>query len=183
MGMAIMNFANIPLSWVDSRAEVRATLRCGKGLFVCKAIRGGELIVLLGGGVMLASEEEGDFGVQISESHVLATPPGYPLGAADFINHSCDPTVGFYGQIGLVAMRDITADEEITFDYAMCLHSMPGIPRYEMKCSCGSRACRKVITEDDWMIPELQRRYDGYFQLYLQKCIENSRPISRSVIQ
>ena len=121
-----------------------------------------------GGGVIRASEEEGDFGVQISESHVLATPPGYPLGAADFINHSCDPTVGFLGQIGLVAMRDIAADEEITFDYAMCLHSIPGISRYEMQCSCGSGRCRKVITEDDWMIPELQRRYSGYFQLYLQ---------------
>ncbi len=126
---------------------------------------------------MRASEEEGDYGVQISESHVLATPPGYPLGAADYINHSCEPTVGFLGQIGLVAMRDIAADEEIAFDYAMCLHPVAGLPRYEMRCSCGSRYCRKIITEDDWMIPELQRRYEGYFQLFLQeKMVSNNLP-------
>jgi len=124
---------------------------------------------------MLASDEEGDHGVQISESLVIASPIGYPLGPADFINHSCNPSVGFCGQIGLVAMRDIKANEEITFDYAMCLHPVIGVPRYVMPCSCGSLNCRRIVTEDDWQIPELQVKYCGYFQPYLQMCIEKSR--------
>ena len=120
---------------------------------------------------MLASDEKGDFGVQISESLVMACPPGFPLGAADFINHSCEPTVGFLGQIGLVAMRDIAANEEISFDYAMCLHPVPGLPRYEMHCCCGSLNCRQIVTENDWQVPELQLKYFGYFQPYLQQII------------
>jgi hypothetical protein len=36
-----------------------------------------------------------------------------------FINHSCDPNVGFAGDIVLVAMRDIRQGEELTADYAL----------------------------------------------------------------
>jgi len=36
-----------------------------------------------------------------------------------FINHSCEPNVGFAGNVVLVAMRDIEAGEELTTDYAM----------------------------------------------------------------
>ena len=35
------------------------------------------------------------------------------------LNHSCEPNLGLQGQIAFVAMRDIAADEELTFDYAM----------------------------------------------------------------
>ena len=36
-----------------------------------------------------------------------------------FINHSCEPNVGFAGDIVLVAMRDISPGEELTTDYAL----------------------------------------------------------------
>ena len=42
--------AEQPLSWVEPRTEVRDTNRCGKGLFACKTISAGELVVMLGGG-------------------------------------------------------------------------------------------------------------------------------------
>jgi hypothetical protein len=32
-----------------------------------------------------------------------------------------------------------------------------------MDCSCGASECRKV----DWRLPELQRRYAGYFSRYI----------------
>ena len=31
--------------------------------------------------------------------------------------------------------------------------------------------CRKIITDDDWKIIELQKKYRGYFSKYLQKRI------------
>ncbi|MBK9208591.1 MAG: SET domain-containing protein-lysine N-methyltransferase [Anaerolineales bacterium] len=37
----------------------------------------------------------------------------------DCFNHSCNPNLGFFGQIGLVALRDIKTGEELMFDYAM----------------------------------------------------------------
>lgn len=112
-----------------------------------------------------------DLGVQIAEDLVLAMPPNVPPEPSSFVNHSCDPNAGFQGQIVLMAMRPIRAGEEITFDYAMCLHAAPGAPRYELECQCGQPNCRKLITEDDWQQPDLQRRYDGYFQWYLQEKI------------
>ncbi len=39
-------------------------------------------------------------------------------------------------------MKGIKANEEITFDYGMCLHPSPGAPHYEMKCSCGAKSNR-----------------------------------------
>ena len=89
-----------------------------------------------------------------------------------FFNHSCDPNAGINGQIFLVAMRDIEKGEQITFDYAMTLHHTEGVGRYELKCLCGSKNCRGTITEDDWKIPELQKKYAGYFQWYLEEKIK-----------
>ena len=35
------------------------------------------------------------------------------------LNHSYEPNLGVQGQITFVALCDIAADEELTFDYAM----------------------------------------------------------------
>jgi hypothetical protein len=45
-----------------------------------------------------------------------------------FINHSCEPSVGFAGNIVLVAMRDISAGEELTTDADAGPHSL--MPRW-----------------------------------------------------
>jgi len=37
------------------------------------------------------------------------------------------------------------------------------------KCNCGSKNCQKIITGNDWKIPELQERHKGYFSDYLAK--------------
>ena len=49
-----------------------------------------------------------------------------------FLNHSCEPNVGFGGNIVLVAMSDIEAGEELSTDYAL-------FDDYEgsMDCNCG----------------------------------------------
>jgi uncharacterized protein len=81
-----------------------------------------------------------------------------------FINHSCDPNVGFAGNIVLVAMRDIKPGEELTTDYAL-FDDYDG----SMPCQCGAPDCRAVITGHDWQRPDLQRKYRGYFSWYLQR--------------
>jgi hypothetical protein len=156
-------------SWLNPKCEIRGTGEYGKGVFAKSAIACGERLIFMGGVVMLATEECGDFGIQVAEDLVLVSPSIDDVG--NFFNHSCDPNAGLQGQIILVAMRPILPGEEITFDYAMCLHPTSGMPRYEMQCCCGKPNCRKIITEDDWQIPSLQRRYAGYFQWYLQEKI------------
>ena len=86
-----------------------------------------------------------------------------------FINHSCEPNVGFAGNTVLVAMRDVAADEELTTDYAL-FDDYQG----QMTCSCGRARCRDVIGGRDWQLPELQRRYRGYFSWYLQHRIDRA---------
>jgi len=83
------------------------------------------------------------------------------------LNHSCRPNVGVRGQITFVAMHDIPAGSELTIDYAM----IDGDPAERMVCSCGAPECRGIITGTDWRLPELRRRYAGYFSRYLQERI------------
>lgn len=93
-------------------------------------------------------------------------------------NHSCEPNAGLSGQISLIAMRDIEAGEEITFDYAMCDNS----DYDEFDCACGSLNCRGRVTGRDWTRPELQEKYDGYFSPYLQRRInERMIPLPREL--
>jgi SET domain-containing protein len=40
-------------------------------------------------------------------------------GGMMHLNHSCEPNLGLQGQVVYLALRDIEADEELTFDYAM----------------------------------------------------------------
>ena len=78
-----------------------------------------------------------------------------------------------------MAMRDIDISEHVTFDYAMCLHASPEMLRYELECLCGSANCRGIITEDDWKLPDLQKKYDGYFSWYLQEKINKLKIIKK----
>ncbi|MGH3480630.1 MAG: SET domain-containing protein-lysine N-methyltransferase [Nocardioidaceae bacterium] len=77
-----------------------------------------------------------------------------------FLNHSCEPNVGFGGNVMLVAMRDIAAGAELTTDYAL-FDDYDG----SMECQCGRPACRGRIDGHDWQRPELQERYRGLLRL------------------
>ena len=91
----------------------------------------------------------------------------------DYFNHSCEPNAGLRGQIFLVAMRDIAKDEEITFDYCMSLSEFEGSDfSISFDCQCGAPSCRGRVTQLDWKRPELQRKYNGYFSLYIQEKID-----------
>lgn len=87
-----------------------------------------------------------------------------------FLNHSCDPNVGVSGQIMYVAMRNIKPKEELTLDYAM-IDDAP----IQMKCGCGTRNCRGVVTGRDWKRKDLQRKYGDYFAWFILQKIKKSK--------
>jgi hypothetical protein len=61
-----------------------------------------------------------------------------------------------------IASRDIGADEEVTYDYAMS--ETPGSTHMPFDCRCGAgAACRGRITARDCLLPELRARYAGFF--------------------
>ena len=172
---------NRTYSWMNPCVEMRETAKTGKGIYATRFISKGDLISVFGGYVitrdeeLMLPEEFNDEGVQISDDLILGIKDASGLEDASYINHSCDPNSGYNGQIFLVAMRDIEDGEEITFDYAMCLYRLNGDKQYSFDCYCGSRKCRKKITDDDWKITELQQKYNGYFQWYLQEKIDHQK--------
>jgi hypothetical protein len=71
-----------------------------------------------------------------------------------FINHSCEPNVGFAGNTVLVPMRDVGPGEELTSGYALFDDH-----NEMMECQCRSPSCRGTISGRDWQRPGLQRKY------------------------
>lgn len=144
----------------------------GCGVFAARPIHRDELVAVWGGRIIGEDELDPQMSnftqriLQVEEGLYLETPAA--LEPADCFNHSCDPNLGFTGQIGLRAMRAIAAGEELSFDYAMC----DGSPYDEFDCHCGGEHCRGRVTGEDWMRPELWHRYDGYFSPYLARRIE-----------
>ena len=63
----------------------------------------------------------------------------------------------------VVALRDLAAGEEITFDYAT--ERRQRLRRVRVHLRHG--AVPRQVTGHDWMLPELQLRYRGYFSPYL----------------
>jgi len=157
-------------SWFSPKTERRTSPIQGRGLFARDAIAAGEIVAVKGGAIMaldafaLVRDDVSPAEIQIEDGLYIA-----PRSAAEVeanilcLNHSCNPNVGVRGQITFVAMRDIPAGAELTIDYAM----IDGDPSERMACACGATECRKIITGDDWRLPELQRRYAGYFSRYL----------------
>jgi len=167
-------------SWLNAALEARSAPAYGigaKGIFAKRWIKQGTMLVAFGGYVFTKKEEEemsdeiGDEAIQISVNLVLGNRKKLENEDADNFNHSCNPNAGCKGTIFLVAMRNIREGEEVTFDYAMVLHRTRGCARYRLACNCGQHDCRKIITDADWTSPDLQLRYQGYFQWYIEEKI------------
>lgn len=147
----------------------------GHGIVASEPIAKGEPVCVWGGRIIGPDEVEAlppterAHTVQVEEDLYLAViEPDEP---SSYFNHSCNPNVGFDGQIVLVAIRDIAAGEQVTFDYA----TSDGSPYDEFECHCGAPQCRGRVTGDDWRNPELWHRYAGRFSPYLQRRIDKLR--------
>ena len=163
---------NSSFSYLNPKCEARDHAEGGCGVFANSVIAKDELVSLWGGRIVHKNELDPSMPrftqrvLQVDEDLYLLTADEKEPN--DCFNHSCDPNLGFFGQIGLVALRDVNADEELTFDYAMS----DGGPYDEFECACESSSCRKKITGNDWKLPELWNKYQGYFSPYLTRRIE-----------
>ena len=165
------------LTYRSPKTEVRPSPIQGRGLFAMRPIAKGEIVAVKGGHVLTRAEwmvlerELGPAEIQLTEDLVIAPVSAEERpGAMLYTNHSCDPNIAIQGQIVLVAMRDITPGEELTHDWATTDDG-----DYEMECRCGSPRCRRLITGKDWMKPELQARYRGWFCWFLQRKLDALR--------
>lgn len=161
-------------SWINPKLKVKEITGDYKGVFTDVNIKKDEVLAIFGGYILSHDEEDSldlkyrDGGIQIHDNFVISSADHEE--STDFFNHSCEPNSGIRGQILLVSMRDINMNEEITFDYAMCL----SFEDYSFECRCGNESCRKIVTGIDWKNKDLQRKYEGYFSEFLIKKIRES---------
>lgn len=163
-----------PATWITPKARKGvASAIAGRGLIATEPIGEGEVVAVKGGHVVTSDELRGlserlqNSEVQIADGlHLAATSEAEYEPVMLFLNHSCEPNVGFAGNIVLVAMRPVGSGEELTTDYAL-FDDYAG----SMECHCGRSACRGRIDGRDWRRPELQERYRGYFSWYLEQKI------------
>ena len=141
----------------------------GRGLVALAPIAAGELVAIKGGHIVTTAtlrslpERLQNSEIQIADGfHLAALEEAEYEPVMLFINHSCEPNVGFAGNTVLVAMRDIGPGEELTTDYALFDDHDE-----TMQCQCRTPSCRGTIGGKDWHRPDLQHKYGNYFSAYL----------------
>jgi uncharacterized protein len=169
-----MALRTINLTYFSPNVEKRKSPIDGRGLFANAPIKAGETVVVKGGYVLTKAQRDaiakelGPSEIQITEDLFIGPVSKHQReGGMMHLNHSCEPNLGLQGQLLFVALRDIEANEELTFDYAMTADEPD-----EMICRCGSENCRRIITGFDWRQPEIQEKYDGYFSWFIQRRID-----------
>jgi len=160
-------------SWRSPSIEVRDGAVAGRGVFAVQPIEAGRIVAVKAGHIVHREEvfrltdEIGDQSLQIHDDLYLSPRTADEVDeTAIRINHSCDANVGFRGQVVYVAMRDIAVDEELCHDYAM-----DRTDGYRLECGCGTAVCRGTVTGEDWRLPDLQARYEGFFVEYVAEKI------------
>ena len=158
----------------STKIEVRTSQLEGRGVFALEKIEKNEVVAIKAGHIVTVDElseitaSVGDYALQIHDGLYLSPRTKDELERlAIFINHSCDPNVGFLGQVIYVAMRDIQVGEELCHDY-----SMERTDNYSLDCCCGSLLCRGKISGDDWKLTEFQERYGDHFSSYILEKIK-----------
>lgn len=117
-----------------------------------------------------------------TQKKILAHCPGTPKGffvptdlnyisVAWHMNHSCNPNVGFNSHDDFVAMRTIRKNEELVWDYGFDETN----PSFKMKCTCGGKQCRKIVTGNDWKILMSYAQKAKYFSQQLKNFIKKNK--------
>jgi len=128
---------------VKIRVHVGPSRIAGQGLFAEQAIRQGTKIIRYIGEKI--PQEETDRRLAVGNVYIFGLNERYaidgstPKNTARYINHSCDPnchTEQCGDTIWIVAMKDIEAGEELTYNYEYEIDDEPAEP-----CHCGAKKC------------------------------------------
>jgi len=141
----------------------------GKGVFTKKPILKGQTVFIMKG--------EKHHKVNKNISDVMGNPNWVglkenvwidPIGFFQYINHSCDPNMGIKGSVTFVALRNIKATEELTYDYSIAEDDT----RWRMKNSeklRNKKKYRSTIKSIQHLPKTVYKRYLPYIPKYFQK--------------
>ena len=132
----------------------------GRGLFTAQAIKQGTRIIQYTGEKI--PKGESDQRLAEGNNYIFQLNARYDIDGkarrnkARYINHSCDPncTVQLTTRtIWIVALRDISPGEELTYNYGYELDDAPAHP-----CTCGAETCCGAMVASRYQDVVRQRR-------------------------
>ena len=134
--------------------------RIGKCVFAKKSFKKGEIVKemvaqhLTYDQLPKPYDQVDDYYLQIGKR--LYQGPAKGIDA--YFNHSCNPNTGLKikGKNAiLIAIKNITKDQEITFDYSTSMDE----DEWEMDCECDNSNCRKRIRDFKYLPKNIQGKY------------------------
>jgi uncharacterized protein len=146
--------------WLTPSAQPQPSPIHGIGLFAVNQIGQDEVVMRFGGRVItdetLARLTRPYSSLTVEEGVHLLLDPADPVR---YGNHSCDPNLWHREATSVIARRTISPGEELTLDYA----THTGVEAWSMTCDCGTTVCRRIVTGNDWRLPQLQAAYGTHW--------------------
>jgi hypothetical protein len=133
-----------------------------RGVFTSRPFETNDVILkfpannLTGEQVSKLSGEQRDNVLQVGIDRFIDLEKETPF----FINHNCNPNCYVKAVVNsafLIALRPISKDEEITFDYS--LTSTDSETDWSMPCSCHRYYCRKTISGFNTLSKDKQEEF------------------------
>ena len=129
-----------------------------------RGVRAGDVVFRLDGVVV---DRPDRYSVQVGVDRHLTLPPDRNAAETDrfpwrFLNHSCAPNATIRGR-ELVALRDIHALEEVTFDYETTEWELAS----PFPCACGAERCRGEVRGYRFLDREARARLSPYVAPHL----------------
>lgn len=170
-----MNKQYLKRSWINPKLISGKSNIHGDGVFAKEKIIESEKLMEFGG-ELISKEQALSKNYRsrsvwiVSEDNYLALPISDTEESLDEnLNHSCDANAWLNDEVTLVAKRDIEAGEEITLDQGTWNFEDSDYTDNKELCSCKAKDCRKILTENDWRIPNVREKYKDHFHPMIQK--------------
>ena len=141
--------------------------RFGLGLFATKNFKKGELILMISGPII--TQEEVDKKPEKEQANALQIKDDFYIDFKEpgvLVNHSCNPNAGIKEDKEMIAIKNIQAGQEITWDYSTSIDG-----GWTMSCACGEKECRKKVKDFTLLPKKTQKKYLqlGIVQKFIQK--------------
>lgn len=110
-----------------------------------------------------------DFCAQDKNGYYGSTDLNY-LSIPIHMNHHCNGNVGCDEDSNFVTIKNIRKGDELCFDYALVISN----PNYKLKCKCGDKKCRKIITGNDWKDALFQKINYKFMSPLMRKLVDKN---------
>jgi uncharacterized protein len=142
--------------------ERRATPPYGQGVFTRRALPRGTRVITFTGPLLKPEQAPNDLHC-LQIGHKLYMGPSGNFD--DYLNHSCEPNLGFVeGSLTISALRDIATGEQLCWDYSTAMNE----PGWSFPCRCGAGSCRGVVRSFLELSPDEKERLRPLALAYLR---------------